>query len=82
MVKYERCNTPCHKEMPCTHDACPNYRVKAYYCDCCREPAAYERDGKHYCSDCLEEELEAEFGKRSVREKIEALGYKDEITEV
>ena len=66
----------------CTHDACPYYSVKVYYCDNCKEPAAYEYDGKHYCSDCLEEELDVEFGKWSVRDKIEALGYEDEITEV
>lgn len=82
MVRYEKCNTPCPEEMPCIHGACSYYRVRAYYCDNCREPAAYEYEGRHYCMDCLEEELDVEFDRLSVWEKVEALALEDQVTEL
>ena len=80
MVKYENHCVCCEK--PCIHGACHHYKVKVCYCDNCREPAAYEYDGKHYCRDCLEEELDIEFRALSIQEKIKALVLEDEITEV
>lgn len=84
MVRYEQCSTPCPVEMPCIHDACPYYRVEVCYCDQCKGliPASYEYEGKHYCGDCLDDELDNEFRSLSVEEKIEALMLEDEIRSV
>ena len=83
MMKYESDCVCCG--LPCKYELCPHYRVKAYYCDKCKDdtPAEYEYDGTHYCKDCLESKLDVRFMRvLSVSEKIEALGLEDEIREV
>lgn len=84
MMKIESCNQPCPREMPCIGEACLHYESKAYYCDRCKDdtPAVAQWDGEDYCRDCLNEELDKEFAKLSLEEKIEVLGYEDEIEEV
>lgn len=82
MMKYESDCVCCG--LPCKYELCPHYRVKAYYCDKCKDdtPAEYEYDGTHYCKECLHKELNAEFGKLSVSEKIDMLALDDEIREI
>ena len=84
MIRYENCSTPCPKEMPCIHEACPHYRIKAYCCDKCKDdtPAVVEWEGEHFCESCLHEELDKAFSELSISEKIELLALDDEITEV
>lgn len=57
MVKIENhccdCAVPGY---PCMGSACPNRRVKVYYCDVCGdeiEGDVYEVDGEHLCEGCL-----------------------------
>lgn len=40
---------------PCEGNACPNKRVKVYYCDKCGEELdeVYEVDGEELCEECL-----------------------------
>ena len=82
MIRIESGCVCCQK--PCIFDACPYYRVEAYYCDHCKgyEPAEYLYEGWHYCGDCLEKKLDSEFGALPLREKIELLMLEDEIMEV
>lgn len=84
MTKIESACVDCPTEMGCLYEGCPHYKVKAYYCDKCKDdtPADYKYDGKHYCKDCLEKELDNEFSGLSVSEKIDMLALDDEITEV
>ena len=83
MMKYESRCVHCDKP-PCLRNSCPNYRVKAYYCDHCKNdtPAVYEFDGTHYCKDCLEKELDVQLCALPIEDKIELLVLDDEIMKV
>ena len=82
MTRVENHCEHCGKH--CIHEACPNYSVKCYYCDNCKDdtPAVCEFDGTHYCKHCLEKELDTQFCALPIEDKIELLALDDEITEV
>jgi hypothetical protein len=46
--------------LPCLYEACPNYQVFVYECDCCGDEAnsIYYFDGQELCIDCIENRLE------------------------
>lgn len=49
------CATPGY---PCRGSACPNRRVKHFYCDKCGiEAKLYEYDGMELCEECLLDEI-------------------------
>lgn len=82
MMKYESRCAHCGK--PCLRSSCPKYRVKAYYCDKCKDdtPAVAEWDGEDFCKSCLDKKLNTMFVMLPIEEKIEALQLEDEIREV
>ena len=82
MIRLENNCVGCEKA--CIYDACPYYREEVHCCDRCNgyTTAVYRYEGWDYCKDCLSEELDYQFGRLSVEEKIEALMLEDEIEEV
>lgn len=82
MMKEESRCVHCHKELGCIREACPNFRVKCYYCDACLEkhggenPASYEWDGDHFCEDCLNDHLNEYFNDNySLNDMIKTMGW-------
>ena len=60
MTEYEDCCVGCPKEMGCLGDSCPNKNVPVLICDICgcEVDELWEHDGKEYCFECLQEELD------------------------
>ena len=60
MTKYEDDCIGCPKEMGCIGNSCPYMNVPHQYCDICKEETdeLWEHDGKEYCFECLQEELD------------------------
>lgn len=73
MREESRC-VHCHEEMGCIHEACPNFSVKCYYCDECKESAEFSLLGKDYCRDCAENQLDKMLSKNlTLESKVEIL---------
>ena len=58
MVRVESGCVDCG--LPCQYEACPNYQVVVYECDCCgyEVDSLYYYDGQELCIDCIEHRLE------------------------
>lgn len=76
MIKEESECVGC--ALPCIHDSCPYYRVQLHYCDSCGEPADIETDGKDYCYDCAEKDINEELLALPFSEKCVLLGIEIE----
>ena len=62
MVKYENECCGCATEnYPCMGNACPNRRVKHWYCDHCKNEIdpdeVYDAYGEDLCDDCLRKQF-------------------------
>jgi hypothetical protein len=59
MIVYENDCVGCPTEMGCLGESCPKMNVPYYYCDKCNGDAEYEYVDKHYCLECLLDEIGA-----------------------
>lgn len=54
--------------LPCLFESCPNYKVKHFVCDFCKEEDVklYDYNGYEICEDCLLKEFDVVEGSDEI----------------